>query len=88
MGNVVLDDEEHPESLDVEAGANVTDLSTKLDASQYLTPHSDIVALMVLEHQTGMHNLITLRQLRGQARPARRDHSQRCPRRTAGSSAR
>src|SRR5262249_55868993 len=27
--------------------------------SNYLTPHSDIVALMVLEHQTDAHNFIT-----------------------------
>jgi hypothetical protein len=30
-----------------------------LDTLQFLTPHSDIVALLVLAHQTQMHNLIT-----------------------------
>jgi hypothetical protein len=40
-------------------GQNVTKLDTLFDTSAYLTPHSDIVALMVLEHQTEMHNLIT-----------------------------
>ncbi len=39
-------------------GQNITDLKAIFDASPYLTPHSDIVALMVLEHQTEMHNLI------------------------------
>jgi hypothetical protein len=34
----------------------VTDL---FDAEKYLEPTSDIVALMVLEHQAQMHNLIT-----------------------------
>ncbi len=59
MGNVVLEDEDHPEELDTAAGANLTDLTERLDTSAYLSPHSDIVALMTLEHQTGMHNLIT-----------------------------
>jgi len=39
-----------------EAGQNITDLKKFLDTSKYLSPHSDIVALMVLEHQTDMHN--------------------------------
>ena len=38
---------------------NVADLSEIIDTSKYLTPHSDIVALMVLEHQAHMHNYIT-----------------------------
>ena len=36
------------------------DLSKQLDTSAYLTPHSDIVAHLVLAHQTQMHDLITL----------------------------
>ena len=59
MGNVVVTDRDHPEALDIEHGANVTDLSDRLNTNPYLSPHSDIVALMVLEHQTRMHNLIT-----------------------------
>ncbi len=38
---------------------NLTSLKTLLDTSRYPTPHSDIVALMVLEHQTHMHDFIT-----------------------------
>jgi hypothetical protein len=38
---------------------NLTDLSRLLDTGAYLAPHSDIVALMVLEHQTRMQNLFT-----------------------------
>ncbi|MEP6671847.1 MAG: hypothetical protein ABJF10_21985 [Chthoniobacter sp.] len=38
---------------------NVPDLREIIDTSKYLTPHSDIVALMVLEHQVHMHNYIT-----------------------------
>lgn len=40
-------------------GQNVTELRGRLDPGAYLTPHSDIVALMALEHQTRMTNLIT-----------------------------
>ncbi len=60
MGNVLVTDRDHPEKLDTLAGANVRDLSGKFDTSAYLSPSSDIVALMVLEHQVKMHNLITL----------------------------
>ncbi len=59
MGNVTLADPSRPDELDAERGANVTDLSQLLNVSAYLAPDSDIVALMVLEHQTRMHNLIT-----------------------------
>ena len=37
---------------------NLTDLEPRFNTQNYLTPHSDIVALMVLEHQTQAHNLI------------------------------
>lgn len=57
MGNVVLQGE-NPDNLDREAGANVIDLNALLDTTPYLTPHSDIVALMVLEHQTQAHNAL------------------------------
>jgi hypothetical protein len=45
--------------LDLSAGANTTDLSKKFDTKEYLSPYSDIVALMVLGHQTHVHNMIT-----------------------------
>jgi hypothetical protein len=45
--------------MDLSSGANVTDLSSRFNTSEYLSPHSDIVALMVLGHQTHVHNLIT-----------------------------
>jgi hypothetical protein len=34
-------------------------LEGRIDAADYLTPHSDIVALIALTHQTRMHNLMT-----------------------------
>jgi len=60
MGNVVVQDKEHPEQLDRAAGANITDLSKHINTAAYLTGSSDIVAHLVLGHQTQMHNLITL----------------------------
>lgn len=45
--------------FDREPGANVTDLSPYFKTDHYLQPTSDIVALMVLEHQVQMHNLLT-----------------------------
>ena len=56
MGNVTCPDEDHPDALDRDAGANVTDLSAKFDTSRYLSAHSDLAALMVLEHQAELHN--------------------------------
>jgi hypothetical protein len=41
------------------SSSNLTDLTSRFDTSRYLAPHSDIVALMVLEHQTHMHNFLT-----------------------------
>lgn len=59
MGNVIATEMEHDAALDREAGANRTALDPRVEASKYLTAHSDLVALMVLEHQTRMHNLLT-----------------------------
>jgi hypothetical protein len=58
MGNVVARDLKRPTVLDREAGANITDLSKFFDVKPYLSRHSDLVALMVLEHQTKMHNIM------------------------------
>src|SRR5215471_12271892 len=59
MGNVFAEDRDHADELDREKGANVTGLKGRIDIDNYLAPSSDIVALMVLEHQTRMTNLIT-----------------------------
>jgi hypothetical protein len=60
MGNVVVEDKDNPEQIDRAAGANLTDLSKKFDTSLVLSGQSDVVAHLVLAHQTQMHNLITL----------------------------
>jgi len=60
MGNVTYSDEANPDrKASGEEGANVKDLSRLARIEAYLTHTSDIVALMVLEHQTLVHNLIT-----------------------------
>lgn len=59
MGNSWLTDPDTSEILDTEAGANLTDLSSMVNVSPYLTVHSDIVALLVLQHQVHMHNVLT-----------------------------
>ena len=60
MANVLISDPQHPEQLERAAGTNLTSLAGRFDTSAYLTGSSDIVALMVLAHQTQMHNWITL----------------------------
>ena len=59
IGNVTVQDADHANQLDKATGSNVTDLSKFFDTSAYLSAHSDIVAHLVLAHQTQMHNLIT-----------------------------
>jgi hypothetical protein len=45
--------------VDNAQGQNVTQLADRLAVEKYLTPHSDLIALMVLEHQTLVHNHLT-----------------------------
>ena len=59
MGNAISLDQDEPK-MDTEAGANVTSLEDRTQIDRYLTKHSDIVSLLVLDHQTDMHNFITL----------------------------
>jgi len=59
MGNTVIRLDRSLRNFDFEAGANLTRLDGLINTSAYLSPHSDLVALMVLEHQSRMHNLIT-----------------------------
>jgi hypothetical protein len=59
MANVVALNKDDAETTDFSAGTNLTDLSKKVDLSPYLSRHGDVVAMMVLEHQTFLHNLIT-----------------------------
>lgn len=60
LGNVTYPDDPNPDLARLgDRGANLTDLGKKLELAPYLAETSDIVALMVLEVQTHVHNLIT-----------------------------
>ena len=58
-GNMLFDESTDPEKPEQLAGTNLMSLERKFSPTGYLSAHSDIVALMVLEHQTQMHNLFT-----------------------------
>ncbi len=58
MGNAVVRDRDRPDQLEKEGTQNLTSLTGKFDTGAYLAPNSDIVALLTLEHQTHMTNLI------------------------------
>jgi hypothetical protein len=58
LGNLVLKEDNPRLPVDNTAGRNVRDLRGRIRSAGYLAPHSDIVALLVLEHQTEMHNRI------------------------------
>lgn len=60
LGNLVIQGKQVREPVDNASGQNVTDLGERFKTDSYLTPHSDLVALMVFEHQAECHNLITL----------------------------
>ncbi len=60
IGNEIATDPDVSEKVDVETGANVLSLDDRVDLQPYLSPHSDIVALLVMEHQMQMQNFITL----------------------------
>lgn len=59
LGNLLIRTRRVEEPVDNSAGLNVTDLKGRFETDLYMTPHSDIVALMVLEHQAEGHNLLT-----------------------------
>lgn len=60
IGNLTVNSGANRENVGAKGeGSNVTELRNYFDTSKYLTPHSDIVALMVLEHQAEAQNLIT-----------------------------
>jgi len=58
-GNALAHEEHDQLVVDLRRGANLTDLSGLLQTKLYLRPDSDIVALLVLEHQTAMQNTLT-----------------------------
>ena len=75
-GNIVVRPSQDPASRAPAATGNLSDLSGLLDTDPYLTEHSDIVALMVVEHQIHVQNQLTRLNweartlLAGQAEPS------------------
>ncbi|HTM05189.1 MAG TPA: hypothetical protein VL173_16885 [Vicinamibacterales bacterium] len=59
MGNAIAKDPTDLSSMVTPETVHVTSLAGRFDPTGYLSLTSDIVALMVLEHQAGMQNLIT-----------------------------
>ncbi len=62
MGNAAVEEKQNQSASDQEAApAKLAAFAKPLfDSSTYLSPGSDVVAHLVLAHQTQMHNLITL----------------------------
>jgi hypothetical protein len=59
MGNGTVTDQTKLEMISDPANQNLTSLADRFDTTGYLSPGSDIVALMVQEHQMHMMNLLT-----------------------------
>jgi len=57
-GNVIATDNPK-DPINEDAGANLNKLPGRVETAKYLEPTSDIVALMLLEHQTQFHNRVT-----------------------------
>jgi hypothetical protein len=58
LGNLTFEKGRQTKEIDNSAGINVLDLRGRFESASYLSLQSDIVALMVHEHQTEMHNRI------------------------------
>jgi hypothetical protein len=58
LGNVTYTRRPEPADEPDAAGLNQTDLGSRFDASGYLSPHSDLVALSVLVHQASAHTIL------------------------------
>lgn len=59
LGNIVIERPEDLQDLDSLRVGNIDDLGELIDTSGYLRPTSDIVALLVLEHQIEVQNLLS-----------------------------
>lgn len=58
MGNLLVTDVAMLSNLDLSSNGNKTDLSDIVNVKPYISPYSDIVALLVLEHQIEVQNRI------------------------------
>jgi hypothetical protein len=78
MGNAMVVDEEHPETMLVGPPPVLHSLEGRFDTGAYLSAYSDIAALMVFDHQMHMTNLLT--RTNWEARSALHDHPGRIDR--------
>lgn len=60
MGNAIVSDTPAAQPAETDVAHRLIALPQPFAASTYLAPDSDVVAHLVLAHQTQMHNLITL----------------------------
>jgi hypothetical protein len=59
LGNAPVRDKTVQDVVVQDANLNLTTLSTRFDTTGYLSPLSDVVALLVFDHQMRMMNLLT-----------------------------
>ena len=59
LGNLIIRDRDAPKPWKRDTSKDIADLNDRISASNYLTPHSDAVALLVFAHQAYVHNRIT-----------------------------
>ncbi|MCC7377254.1 MAG: hypothetical protein IT581_21510 [Verrucomicrobiales bacterium] len=64
LGNAIAEPVPQGAEIDREAGANVDKLNRFFDTTPYLRAESDIVALMIFEHQVMVHNRLCEGSLR------------------------
>lgn len=58
LGNLTVDEGASVDIKDTDKTANVVDLSKWFEVDKYASPHSDLVALLVLRHQVTVHNVV------------------------------
>ncbi len=71
LGNIQVHSVRELDNLDLVRRGNVLSLAGLLDTHPYLTDKSDIVALLVFEHQSTVYNLITRINFKARSRVAR-----------------
>jgi hypothetical protein len=59
LGNAPVVDRNIDDVRVEDANLNLADLRSRFDTNNYLSPHSDVVALLVFDHQLRMMNLFT-----------------------------
>ena len=59
LGNAPVTDRNLDELRVNDADLNLADLRARVDTTRYLSPYSDVVALLVFDHQLRMMNLLT-----------------------------